>query len=73
MRKLIGQKGIGGNRESWFYLEKDADGEFYYVHEWGNMSHNLSTDSGERRMPLNEAADEAYYQEALSLSQNWPG
>ena len=71
MRKLLGQKGIGGSKEPWFYLEKDTKGKFYYVHEWDNMSHNLQTDSGERRIPLEEAEGERHYQEALELSQNW--
>lgn len=68
MRHSIGQKGIGGNNESWYYLEQDElTGNFYYIHEWHNMNFRLKVDEGEKRTPLHEAEGKPFHKEALEL------
>ena len=72
MKEQIGQRGIGGNRESWYYLEKDeGSGDLFYIHEWDNMSHNLSSKSGSEKVPLSEAEGRPFYDEAIELSKKW--
>ncbi|MGH1411212.1 MULTISPECIES: hypothetical protein [Aeromonas] len=68
MRINIGQKGIGGNNESWYYLEfNEHEGRFYHVHEWHNMNHSLSVDEGEERTPLEQAKEKRFYAEAIGV------
>lgn len=72
MRKLIGQTGIGGNNESWYYIEKCPNtSEFFYIHEWNNMSYSLSIDSGERKIPLAEAKGAKFFEKAMELCEQW--
>lgn len=70
MRYKIGQHGIGGRDESWYYVEYDAEtGEAYWVHEWDNLSYQLQTNSGEKKVELSQAAGKSFYQEAVALMQ----
>jgi hypothetical protein len=71
MRIKIGQSGIGGNNESWYYLEfSEEEGIFYHVHEWNNMSHSLQISEGEEKTPLEEARSKRFYTEAIQLIKN---
>lgn len=66
MRIKIGQSGIGGNNESWYYLEfAENEGKFYHVHEWHNMSHSLSVNEGEEKTPLEQSKSKRFYAEAI--------
>ncbi|POQ05504.1 hypothetical protein [Pseudomonas syringae] len=68
MRYQIGQHGIGGRDESWFYAEYEAEtGKAYWVHEWQNMNHNLQVNEGERKIELQEAGSEQYYSNAVAI------
>lgn len=71
MRKQIGESGIGGRNESWYYVEKDSEGHFFYIHEWNNMDYQLRIDSGETKTPLADAVGRSFYDQALKLSENW--
>lgn len=67
MRFDLGQKGIGGRDESWFYLDHDeATDEFFLVHEWSNMS-GLRVIPGEEKVPILEASSNRYYSDAVAL------
>ncbi len=67
MRFDLGQKGIGGRDESWFYLVHDeAADDFFLVHEWSNMS-GLRVIPGEERLPILEASGNRYYSDAVAL------
>ena len=67
MRFNLGQKGVGGRNESWYYLvRKEADDDFELVHEWSNMS-GLSGTSGEERKPITESAGRSYYSNAVAV------
>lgn len=68
MRHQIGQHGIGGRNESWYYVEYDeATDEVFYVHEWHNLDYQLKTNEGEKKTPILEAKDFQYYRHAA----NW--
>jgi outer membrane protein assembly factor BamE (lipoprotein component of BamABCDE complex) len=69
MRVKVGEKGVGGNNESWYYVEKDeVNGVFFYIHEWNNMNHQLKINEGESKIPLEEAVGKPFYKEAKELS-----
>ncbi|SFZ78148.1 hypothetical protein [Chitinimonas taiwanensis] len=66
MRVKIGQSGVGGNNESWYYLEfAEEEAKFYHVHEWNNMSFSLSVNEGEERTPLEQSKGKRFYEEAI--------
>ena len=74
MRYQIGEHGIGGRDESWYYVEFDeGTGEAFWIHEWDNLNHRLQSNSGETRLPLSEASGKSFYSEALKvLSEKHP-
>ncbi|MNJ60148.1 hypothetical protein D3C77_558610 [compost metagenome] len=70
MRYQVGTSGVGGNNESWFYAEYEAEtGKAFWVHEWENMTFSLQTSSGEKRIPLEDASDKRFYKEAAEIIQ----
>ncbi|MFG0844322.1 hypothetical protein [Pseudomonas sp. FYR_5] len=65
----IGEHGIGGRNESWYYAKYDkATGKAFWVHEWSNMS-GLKVIEGEKELPLEEAKSQSYYDEAVAVIQ----
>ncbi len=70
MRYKIGETGKNGRDESWYFVEYEPEkGKAYWVHEWSNLSYSLKTDAGQKRVPLEDAAKERFYDEALLKMQ----
>ncbi|QNR42581.1 hypothetical protein [Pseudomonas syringae] len=74
MRYKIGEHGIGGRDEKWYYAEYDPrTGDAFLVIEWDNIAHNLRTHSGEERIPMEKAKDQPFYEKAAEIiSENHP-
>ncbi|MNJ67758.1 hypothetical protein D3C77_639560 [compost metagenome] len=70
MRYEIGRHGVGGRNESWYYAEYDeAAGKAYWVHEWSNMNSSLQVTDGEKKIPLEEAKSQSFYDKAVAIIQ----
>lgn len=70
MRYRIGTNGVGGRKESWYYAEYlPEEGKAFWVHEWDNLSYSLERDEGERKIPLEEASGERFYNAAVAVIQ----
>lgn len=68
MRYKLAEHGIGGRNESWYYVEFDeGTGEAFLIHEWDNLSSSLSTNSGEKRVPMAESQGSVYYDDAVRI------
>ncbi|UBM27255.1 hypothetical protein K8374_09995 [Pseudomonas sp. p1(2021b)] len=70
MRYQVGTHGVGGRNESWYYAEYDkATGKAYWVHEWSNMNSGLQVTDGEKKIPLEEAGSQSFYEKAVEVIQ----
>jgi len=68
MRYPIGQVGIGGRNESWYYVEYDPEaGKAFWVHKWDRVNYKLQSDDGELKVDLNDATNKPYYDEAIKV------
>ncbi|PWY39038.1 hypothetical protein [Pseudomonas sp. RW405] len=71
MRYKIGDHGIGGWNESWYFAEYDPEtGRAYWVRVWDNLDHKFNSSEGEKRLPLEEAAGQSFYEKAVEVIQN---
>lgn len=75
MRYKLAEHGIGDRSEAWYYVEYDEEtGGAFLIHEWDNLSHSLSSNSGEKRVPMAEAQKRLYYGAAVRvLDEKHPG
>lgn len=68
MRYKIGEHGIGGRNETWYYVEFDeSTGQAFWVREWDNLNHRLQTNEGKERVELREASGKSFYEEAMRV------
>ena len=70
MRYRIGEIGIGGRKESWYYAEYESEtGKAFWVREWDNVGFDLSHSAGEEKVPLEEAVRNQFYEKAVAVIQ----
>lgn len=70
MRYSIGEHGVGGRYESWYYAEYDAaTGKAYWIREWDNVDYQLNHSAGEKKVPLEDAVGSQFYEEAVEVIQ----
>jgi hypothetical protein len=73
-RYKVGDIGVGGWEESWYYAEYDPDtGKAFWVKEWDNLTHKFQSNEGENRLPLEMAVGKQFYKEAVeAIRSNHP-
>lgn len=70
MRYKIGEHGVGGRNESWYYAEYEPEtGKAFWIREWDNVDYKLNHSAGEKKVPLEEAAGSQFYEEAVEVIQ----
>jgi len=70
MRYKIGEHGVGGRNESWYFVEYEPEtGKAFWVREWDNVDYKLNHSAGENKTPLEEASGKSFYVEALEVIQ----
>jgi len=69
MRIDLGSKGVGGRNEEWYAVEIDDDGNAFYIFEWNYLPFSGPIDKGVKRLPLDQAAAEPYYQAAIAAAR----